>query len=499
MKKRKNLFIKQVLIQQLVLSGAILLACTLSIALPSVLLAQTVADLDPGNVAVYYPDGSFPTNNCNSPATCGTSQDLANNKVGSYVVVGGTTGSDVVQRTMTKRFTVLPTTDSDIVLDARVTGQSLWRGTLYAVDFTKLDNVTIPSLGLKSEAFIRVGLVDVTDPNNQFEVGNAAVADFGCEPDRTVGAKVTLPFVSDPVEFELEVGWCEENSSDTFNFGAKVITGHTYELQMAIICQATTGFPLSLLSACTFNPSPLSFDLADLISNSGVNLSFTIPKLSIDFGDPIGDVTLFPETTVDLAGILTSVTNVLVPSIDDGFLQWGYMTVTIDEDVPSLIRSGVSEALRLLNTPEGQRQTRALPSPWAASIVELISAIHRPPASSRHRCEIASADFGADPTSLLVDVRWRASRTAPQQERGQPWKSTAKTPQCWSPIRRTTSSVSRGSPGDWWATASRKTTPSSTSNGSSRPPRSTASRSSSPPTTTTPPTTAGSSAGRWRP
>jgi hypothetical protein len=199
--------------------------------------------------------------------------------------------------------------------------------------------------------------LDVTDPNNQFEVGNAAVADFGCEPDRTVGAKVTLPLVSDPAELELDVGWCEEDSSDTFDFGAKVITGHTYELQMALICQATTGFPLSLLSACTFNPSPLSFDLAALI---GDNLSVTIPGLTVDFGVPIGDVELIPETTIDLDAITEPVADVLVPSVDDGFLQGGYMAVTVDEDVPSLVRSGVSEALRLLHTPEGQRDTGSL-------------------------------------------------------------------------------------------------------------------------------------------
>ncbi|MCP4379483.1 MAG: hypothetical protein GY794_25345 [bacterium] len=204
--------------------------------------------------------------------------------------------------------------------------------------------------------------MDVTDTNedNHFEVGNAAVADFGCEPDRTAGVKVSLPLVSDPVEFEAELGWCEEDSSDTFSFGAKVITGHTYELQMTIFCQATTGFPLSILSACTFNPSPLSFDLAEIIAGSGNSLSFTIPGLTVDFGDPIGDVELIPETPVDLSGALSLVTDALIPSIDDGFLEWDYMTVTIDEDVPSLVRSGVSEALRLLHTPSGRRETAGL-------------------------------------------------------------------------------------------------------------------------------------------
>ena len=325
-----------------------------------VALAQTVDILEPGNVAVFEPDGTHFVNSCGGTATCGTSNNLNNSKVGNFVVVGGTTDSDLIQSTMTKQFTVPTTTDSDIVLDARVTGSTAWRGSLYVVDLTKIDNFTIPSLGLKSEAFIRVGLVDITDANNHFEVGNAAVADFGCEPDRTAGVKVSLPLVSDPVELEAEIGWCDEDSSDTFSFGAKVITGHTYELQMTIFCQATTGFPLSLLSACTFNPSPLSFDLADIIAGSGSSLSFTIPGLTVDFGDPIGDVELIPETPIDLSGALSAVTDVLIPSIDDGFLEWDYMTVTIDEDVPSLVRSGVTEALRLLHTPSGKRETSGL-------------------------------------------------------------------------------------------------------------------------------------------
>ncbi|MGI9287105.1 MAG: hypothetical protein ACR2P1_17105 [Pseudomonadales bacterium] len=348
----------------LLLSVAMLLAGTFSVVPDA--LAQTVASLDPGNVAVYEPDGTiFVTCSDNDPssiATCGTSNDVdPDKKVGNFVITGGTTGSDVIQSTMTKRFEVPTTTDSDIVLDARVTGSTAWRGSLYTVDFTKIDNITIPSLGLKSEAFIRVGLVDVTDPTNVFEVGNAAVADFGCEPDRTVGAKLSLPLVSDPVEFEAEVGWCEEDSSDTFSFGAKVITGHTYELQMTIFCQATTGFPLSILSVCTFNPSDLSFDLSQIIDDEAPSLSFTIPALEIDFGGAIGEIEFIPETEIDfLDDVLSAVANVFVPDIDDGFLEWDYMTVTIDEDVPTLVRSGVSEALRLLHTPSGNRQTSGL-------------------------------------------------------------------------------------------------------------------------------------------
>ena len=340
------------------LCSAILLAGTHSFA-PSA-SAQTVASLDPGNVAVFAPDGTDFDTQCDPIATCNTSNDLPNQKVGNFVITSGTTQSDLARSTMTKQFTVPTTTDSDIVLDARVTGSTLWRGSLYVVDFTKLDNITIPSLGVKSEAFIRVGLVDVTDPNNVFEVGNAAVADFGCDPDRSVELKISLPLVSDPVEFGAEVGWCEEDSSDTFSFGAKVITGHTYELQMTLFCQATTGFPLALLSACTFNPSPLAFDLVDIIMNSGNSLSFTIPGLTIDFGDVVGEVELIPETTIDFSSVLSGIADFFIPTIDNGFLEWDYMTVTIDEDVPSLVRSGVSEALRLLHTPSGQRETSGL-------------------------------------------------------------------------------------------------------------------------------------------
>ena len=111
--------------------------------------------------------------------------------------------------------------------------------------------------------------MDVTDPDpaNHFEVGNAAIADFSCEPDRTLGVKVILPLVSDGVDVEFAVGVCEEESADTFCYGAKLIRGHTYEMQLAVTCQATTGTPTTpatillpiTLAAASFHSTPVAF------------------------------------------------------------------------------------------------------------------------------------------------------------------------------------------------------------------------------------------------
>ena len=88
----------------LFLSMAMLLVGTVSIMVPA--SAQTVATLDPGNVAVFTPDGTDFDTSCDPIATCDTSDDLGNNKVGNYVVTSGTSMSDLARSTMTKQFTV---------------------------------------------------------------------------------------------------------------------------------------------------------------------------------------------------------------------------------------------------------------------------------------------------------------------------------------------------------------------------------------------------------
>jgi len=353
-----------------------LLFCLSSQAVAQVVLPGTTQYFD-NPVELVIPnsgDCNFATNEC---AGMGEGPIGANSaRAGSYAVsFFNTTNNSRATGGLKQTFTI-PADDSgeEIVLDARVTGSTTWRGSLYVIELTNAGFALISSLGAKAEAFIRVGLVDVTpgNPNGDFEVGNDAVADFDCESGDEIGFTIPLPLVSDGVDIEAEVGVCEQESTDTFNFGAKVITGHTYELQLAIACQTTTGAVTpTLLSACTFNPSPISFDLTTLLSDALTDafntLDLTLPivpsvELDLDPTDPSFDVTLgdknFAEDLGDLVKpALTEITNSLIPKIDDGFVSWDYMTITVDPNLVGLIRKGISETIRLLHTPSGRRQS----------------------------------------------------------------------------------------------------------------------------------------------
>lgn len=393
---------------------------------------QQVSALDvlPGSTEFFGSAGSDSeshSDDCNShPNICGAS--ATPNKAGAYAFsIFSTTQRARQESELIKSFSV-PKSDlgdplMDTVLDARITGKVKWRGTLWTLDLSKLGTVTIPALGPTADAFIRVSLKDVTDKNKDkhFEVGNAAIADFHCDPiDRELGLEMPVPLASDGVDIELKVGWCEEHSEDSFNFGAKVIQGHDYELKLTMICQAITGAVPTLLSACSFNDTDISYNLKDELEKGFENLTdgaldITIPDIPINMpsatfpltippkevigigeGDLIDEIvtidipdTKIPGFTAPVSDVfteavqaaITSFVDELVPSIDDGYLEWDYMTVTIDPDVNGLLRSakkeiltevggvrddieivrkGVSQSINLMHTPQGKRETPIL-------------------------------------------------------------------------------------------------------------------------------------------
>lgn len=403
------------------LLGAVMLIGTVG-------FTQQVSALDvgPGETAYFnLPEDSFGSNSpdCDLPANLcepSSSFNAGSSQAGSYAISIFTQTNTARQSSgLIKKFSVPDSPlgePENTVLDARITGSTKWRGSLWSIDFSTFGPVIFPSLGPKAEAFIRVSLVDVTNPSEPFEAGNTAIADFDCTPDRALGATIPLPLVSEGVELAAEVGWCEEDSEDTFNFGAKVIQGHDYELQLIMICQAITGVKPTLLSACTFNPSPVAFDLTslvsgafdDLINNSdlsidtpainivlpNINIPIEIPlpdpapDLDFDIDVDVPDISI-PGATIDFAvplqqavqPTIDTILNALVPKIDDGYLQWDYMTVTIDPDVTALIgstkneilgqvglvrddlevvRKGVGQSINLLHTPQGKRETTTL-------------------------------------------------------------------------------------------------------------------------------------------
>ncbi len=370
--------------------------------------AQVVETVNPGTTFFFdLPDDSF-SSPCDSGQLtfCETEVDAVGpGTMGSYVVTSLTkTKSFIKINTLTKQFTVPADGHAGNVVNARITGSTKWRGTLATVDWSQLTPAQFGNLGTRADALLRTSLLDVTDPDptNHFEVGNAAIADFSCEPDRTVGLNIPLPLTSDGVDVEFAVGVCEEESADTFSYGAKLIRGHTYEMQLAVTTQATTGTPTTpatlllpiTLAAASFHSTPVAFsfdegiDIPDIeittieedlgflpftiIPEFGVDLdpvpfSFTVPKVEI----PKINIDLtIPTDPLEVA--VNEVLEFILPEVDNGFVEWDYFTVTIDPDRAAQLsdlsaqltaladqaaelREGVVDSIRLLHTPQGKR------------------------------------------------------------------------------------------------------------------------------------------------
>ncbi len=370
-------------------------------------MAQTHAQTDvlPGTLASLVPDSggnfSWKSDDCDDLANiCETGSDTGAGETYTLAAaIGNTTKSATTVSGLSTEFTVPSSDGSETVLDARVSGGVSWRGTLVVVDLTKTGFWQIPSLGAKAEAFIRVSLVDVTDPDKPYDVGNDAIEDFGCDLGRELSGKIPLPLVSDPIDLGFELGWCEEERSETFSFPAKVVTGRTYQLQLSTVCQATTGVPLTLLSFCTFDDIvQKDFDLSELITDEIDKIAIDdikLPQESVDLGI-LGTLKFPPDelATIPVGDVLSvlsvvseAILDAAIPNIDKGFVSWDYMNIAvapnlsalvdnvktnvitslvasetaITEDVEAVgdqvevVRTGVATSIELLNTPSGKR------------------------------------------------------------------------------------------------------------------------------------------------
>lgn len=371
--------------------------------------AQT--EVAPGELAYFGPDdidGSFTSqsDDCGGLTNlCRTASDTAAGEAYTYTAsIFNLTQSATTVSGLSKSFEVPDDPDGvERVLDARVSGGASWRGSMYVLDITDLSYVSLPSLGAKAEGFVRVSLVDVTDPDNPYDVGNDGIEDFGCDPGREFKAKLPLPLVSDGITIEAEIGVCEEDRAETFSFPAKVVTGRQYELQLAIICQSTTGFPQTLLSVCTFNNNA-ELDLSMLVTGALDDLDIDdieiVPQASLDIPF-IGTLSfppfpiVFPVSQIIddfVSPIVEAILDAAVPTIDTGFLHWDYLNIAVEPDIVGMVqdvetnvidgivaaeeavtaavegvgeqvetvRVGVRESIRVLHTSNGQRRTGPL-------------------------------------------------------------------------------------------------------------------------------------------
>jgi len=276
-----------------VLAVPVLLACVLAIT--SNALAQDT--IFPGETMKFdSPDGSIESTECPPLIICNSSADVPGGEAHTNTIaILAMENKGKAVSSLFKTITVESMTSEETVLDAQVTGSIAWRGTLISIIPEAVFGVQASHIGTKAEAFIRVSLIDVTstDSDEHFEVGNAAIADFICANESGgIGASLgDLGATFNAIR-------CEEDDSDTFSFNAKVITGHTYELQMTSVCKiAVGGVNPSQVTLCTFNPVSIDYNFDDF--------------------DPV------------VQGLLGAI----LPQVDDGFVKWDYFTLTIDEDV----------------------------------------------------------------------------------------------------------------------------------------------------------------------
>lgn len=206
------------------------------------------------------------------------------------------------------------------VLDARVTGGASWRGTLFAL-------TTEPpgSIGATSVSYvITASLYDLTDDT---EVGNTTVGQDSCTPS---GIGISIPGT------EIGIDGCrvEAKSSVTYSFGAKVTTGHDYEVRLDATCRSQSGL-VGTVVACSFVPDPIAPILPP-----------GVPVFTVANGFVRWDKTNV-VIDKDISGQIANSTNTLVTAVSAA-----ENTVLQAVDV---VRQGALEAIRLLNTPQGLR------------------------------------------------------------------------------------------------------------------------------------------------
>ena len=238
-------------------------------------------------------DGARFSDNCGFTAICEGGRESGNNMSVVAAILIGIEDRKQASVEMFKTFQVEDdaandddeddddTDDNNVnetLLDARIVGDVSWRGTLFAVGFQPPGDFS----SSRASVFILASLVDVTPSlPNPIEAGNAEVFANECSPGDT-GIEIPL------TDIGLQACRVEELfSNSTFNFAAKVVTGHTYEIRLTTICKFDTGV----------------FDFPIICSFSETDLDFGVPG--------------FPGLN----------------PIEDGFVRWNTFNIAIEENV----------------------------------------------------------------------------------------------------------------------------------------------------------------------
>lgn len=138
--------------------------------------------------------------------------------------------------------------DSLSTLNAQITGQVRYDGTMYVfqnngADLLGLVEVATGQLGTKVQTIITVALVDVTDPDKNYEVGNTTVLDTECEAAYEIALGVSVL-----------ANKCTHVLQPTYSFNAIVQPGHTYKIVTELRCDGHVGSPGLNVIGCKYGP-----------------------------------------------------------------------------------------------------------------------------------------------------------------------------------------------------------------------------------------------------
>lgn len=187
--------------------------------------------------------------------------------------------------------------DSLSSLNAQITGQVRYDGTMYVFQYNGADilgfvEFATGQLGTKVQTIITVALVDVTDPDNKFEVGNTTVLDAECEAAYEIALGISVL-----------ANKCTHVLQPTYSFNAIVQPDHIYEIVVELRCDGTAGSPGFNLIGCKYDAE------WDKSLDDGAK---TALKLLGSIGDYV--------TTIDAIG-------------RPGGLIWANSTISLGQDV----------------------------------------------------------------------------------------------------------------------------------------------------------------------
>lgn len=242
--------------------------------------------------------------------------------------------------------------DSLSSLDAQITGQIRYDGTMYVFQYNGTDIVlefASGQLGTKVQTIITVALVDVTNPSNTYEVGNTTVLDTECEAAYEISFGVSVL-----------ANKCTHVLQPTYSFNAIVQPNHIYEIVVDLRCDGHIGSPGLNLIGCKYGAAWDS-DLGEGAAAFGFLGPLGSYVQTIDaIGRPGG--LIWANSTISLGQDVRAERNAIITRLETLGVMLSLQQTAIEshhEEIKTNVNNNgekTEEVIRLVKTPEGLRR-----------------------------------------------------------------------------------------------------------------------------------------------